>query len=119
MHGILSIGRLLHVVTKKYDTKMSSQISRLRFYSLATILTKNGQCLPQMLIPPLRKQEMTVSPTYSEDVNIIHYFGPKKPPMPSVPEVNLNDTFIHMQEVRHARAQMIDFQFFKDVATKG
>ena len=33
-------------------------------------------------------------------------------------EVNLNRTLIHMQQVSRARAQMIDFQFFKDIATK-
>ena len=44
-----------------------------------------------MLIPRLKKQEMTVAFTKPEDVNIIHYFGPKKPPMPSASEVNLKD----------------------------
>ena len=71
-----------------------------------------------MLIPRLKKQEMTESLTEPEEVNIIFYFGPKKPPMNYIPEVNLNNTFISMQQVSRTRVQMIDFQFFKGIATK-
>lgn len=38
--------------------------------------------------------------------------------MPCLPEVNLNNTFIHMQQDSRARAQMIDLEFFKGIATK-
>ena len=71
-----------------------------------------------MSIPRFKKQEMTVSLTEPEEVNIIFYFVPKKPPMNYIPEVNLNNTFIPIQQVSRARVQMIDFQFFKDIATK-
>ena len=87
-------------------------------HSVPTILTKIRQCPSQMLVPRLKKQEMIVSFTEPEYVNIICYFDQKKPPMPYIPEVNLNNTFNHMQQVSRARVQMIDFQFFKDIATK-
>ena len=38
--------------------------------------------------------------------------------MPCVPEVNLNNTLIHMQQDSRARAQMIDLEFLKDIVTK-
>ena len=71
-----------------------------------------------MLIPSLKTQEMTVLLTEPEVVNYNSLLWPKKPPMPCVPEVNLNNTFIHMQQDSRARAQMIGLELFKDIATK-
>ena len=70
------------------------------------------------MILRLKKHEMTASLIEPEDVNINHYFGPRKPPMLCVLEVNLSDIFIHMQQVSHARVQIKDFQFFKDIVTE-
>lgn len=92
--------------------EMSSLNNKLVYHSLSTTRPS------QMLIPRLKKQKMTISLIEPENVNIIHYFGRKKPSMPCVPEVNLNDIFIHMKQISRARVQIIDFQFFKGIATK-
>ena len=97
---------------------MSSQNNKLICHSLATILTKNRESPSQIMILRLKKHEMTASLIEPEDVNINHYFGPRKPPMLCVLEVNLSDIFIYMQQVSHARVQIKDFQFFKDIVTE-
>ena len=38
--------------------------------------------------------------------------------MPSLPQSNLDETFIKMQKVSRARAEEIDFNFFNDIISK-
>ena len=71
---------LVQVITDNYDIEMGFQNNKLVSHSLATVLRKNREYLSQMLTPRLKKQEMTASLTKPEDLNIIHYFGPKTLP---------------------------------------
>ena len=66
-----------------------------------------GDCIRKTTFPRLKKNDLA-SPIAAE---ISHYCGPKKPPMPSLPKSNLDETFFKMQAVSRARAEEIDFDF--------
>ena len=84
---------LFQVVTDNYDTKMSTPNNKLLCHCLATILTKNGDCIRKTTFPRLKKKDLASPIEEGNEAEISHYFGPKKPTMPSLPESNLDETF--------------------------
>ena len=110
---------LFQVVTDNYDAKMSSQNNKLMCHCLATILTKNGDFMkPKTTFHRLKKKDLSSTIEEANEAEITHYFGPKQPPMPSLPQSNLDETFIKMRKVSHAWAEEIDFNFFNDFISK-
>ena len=95
---------------------MSSQNNTLLCHCLATIVTKNGNAEPlTSTFPRLKKKEVSLPIKEENEVEVVVYYGPKKPPMPQLPPNNLPQEFVTMQSVSQQRAQNIDFDFFRDM----
>ena len=109
---------LFQVVTDNYDTKMIILNNKLLCHCLTTILTKNWDCIRKTTFPCLKKKDLASPIEEANKAEISHYFGPKKPPMLSLPKSNLDETSLKMQAVSHARAEEIDFDFFNDIISK-
>ena len=52
------------------------------------------------------------------EAEVVHYYGPKKPPMTPLSPCNLDDSFKKMQSVSRKRAEVIDFSFFQDIVNQ-
>ena len=72
---------------------MSTPNNKLLYHCLATILTKYGDCIRKTTFPRLKKKDLASPIEEANEAEISHYFSPKKPPMPSLPKSNLDETF--------------------------
>ena len=111
---------LIQVVADNFDTDISSQNGLQSTHSLAMLTTQNNKSRPDdsdpvQTIRRLRKEEMKAE--VEADVPIIHYQGPKKPPMPQtnakrvVPPLRI----LAQQSILVQRANQLDFKFLESV----
>ena len=109
---------LLQIITDNYDTVMHSQNNKLLCHCLATIVTRNGEKTTELTFPRLKKKQMSEPIKEANAVEVSTYIGPKKPPMPAYEKKSLDEEFLRRQKVSRERSEVIDFEFFLDMAMK-
>jgi hypothetical protein len=112
---------LVQLVYDNFDAHISSQNGLLSTHSLAMLLTFvdkhgkddfNGQMFRRISKDEMKEQII-------KDIPVQRYYGPKKPDMPSseVRHSVLPLRVLVHQVVALERAHLLDFEFFKSVAT--
>ncbi len=113
---------LVQVITDNFDATISSQNGLRSTHSLAMLLAMPETNKPETAGGVAGIRRLTISEMkqpITEDAPIVRYSGPKKPQMPAKEATRavLPLKVLAQQVIQLARAQFLDFKFFKAVVT--
>ncbi len=113
---------LVQVITDNFDATISSQNGLRSTHSLAMLLAMPETNKPETAGGVAGIRRLTISEMkqpITEDAPIARYSGPKKPQMPAKEATRavLPLKVLAQQVIQLARAQFLDFKFFKAVVT--